>query len=159
MKRRSDGEPPHTPLEDWALRHRFTQPGTHDPLRSYIYAEQAPLMKLSPDEARFLQHWMYDEVHYQEGADPAKRLQLQNRVISADLAALIAAAVPDLADQEAAGLGPPPLEPPTWPWSEEGLVARVREARAALAGRIRVELSGSEGKLDEALQRTGFQRR
>jgi hypothetical protein len=27
---------------DWALRHRFTQPGTHKPLCDYTYAEQAP---------------------------------------------------------------------------------------------------------------------
>jgi hypothetical protein len=90
-------------------------------------------MKVSPDEELFLRHWMYDEVHYQDGQGPAKRLQIQNRVISADLAALAAAAIPDIADQEAAGLGPPPVEPPTWPWSEGALAARLAEARAALA--------------------------
>jgi hypothetical protein len=45
LKRQTDGETPATPLADWALRHRFTQPGTHQPLTGYTYAEQAP-----PDE-------------------------------------------------------------------------------------------------------------
>jgi hypothetical protein len=45
MKRQADGEPPTTSLPDWAMRHRFTQPGTHQPLTEYTYAEQAP-----PDE-------------------------------------------------------------------------------------------------------------
>jgi len=44
-KRSADGEPATTPLTTWALRHRFTQPGTHQPLTDYTYAEQAP-----PDE-------------------------------------------------------------------------------------------------------------
>lgn len=45
IKRLADGEPPQTSLADWALRHRFTQPGTQNPFCSYSYAEQAP-----PDE-------------------------------------------------------------------------------------------------------------
>jgi hypothetical protein len=44
-KKLADGEPASTSLEDWALRHRFTQPGTHPPLRGYLYAEQ-----VDPDE-------------------------------------------------------------------------------------------------------------
>jgi hypothetical protein len=92
-----------------------------------------PLMKLSRDEEVFLRHWMYDEFHYQDGHGPAKRLQLEHRAVPADLAVLIAAGVPDPADQEAAGLGPPPSEPPTWPWSDEVLQARLSEARTALA--------------------------
>ena len=40
-----DGEPPTTPLTAWALQHRFTQPGGHQPFGNYTYAEQAP-----PDE-------------------------------------------------------------------------------------------------------------
>jgi hypothetical protein len=44
-KKQADGEPTTTSLEDWALRHRFMQPGTHQPLTNYTYAEQAP-----PDE-------------------------------------------------------------------------------------------------------------
>jgi hypothetical protein len=42
VKMQSDGEPPATPLTDWALKHRFTQPGTHAPLANYTYAEHAP---------------------------------------------------------------------------------------------------------------------
>jgi len=45
-KKQADGEPAQTTLTDWALRHRFTQPGTHPPFSEYTYAEQAP-----PDEA------------------------------------------------------------------------------------------------------------
>src|SRR5207253_1992888 len=45
VKKQADGEPPATPIADWALRHRFTQPGTHQPFTGYTYAEQAP-----PDE-------------------------------------------------------------------------------------------------------------
>lgn len=92
-----------------------------------------PLMRLSRDEEVFLRHWMYDEVHYQDGAGPAKRLQLQHRASPADLAVLIAAAVPDPRDQEQAGLGPPPVEPPRWPWSEEAWGELRSKARAALA--------------------------
>jgi len=44
-KRGADGEPPTTPLTDWALRYRFLRPGSHPPLGNYTYAEQAP-----PDE-------------------------------------------------------------------------------------------------------------
>ena len=44
----ADGEPPDVSLEDWALRHRFRQPGTHDPFRGYTYAEQAPLDETVP---------------------------------------------------------------------------------------------------------------
>jgi hypothetical protein len=76
---------------------------------------------------------MYDEVHYTEGQGPAKQLQVQHCAVPADLAVLIAAAIPDLADQEAAGLGPSPVEPPIWPWSEDLLRARLAEARTALS--------------------------
>ncbi len=44
-KRQADGEPPDVSLDVWAQRHRFTQPGSHSPFKSYTYAEQAP-----PDE-------------------------------------------------------------------------------------------------------------
>ncbi len=90
-------------------------------------------MKLSRDEELFLRHWMYDEVHYQDGQGPAKRLQLKHGAIPADLATLIAAAIPEPADQETAGNGPPPAQPPMWPWSEETLRARLAQARALLA--------------------------
>jgi hypothetical protein len=99
-------------------------------------------MRLSREEETFLRHWMYDEVHYESSPGPAKRLQLQYRVAPADLAVLIAAALPDLAEQEAAGLGPPPAEVPTWPWSDTAVDARLTEARAVLAERAR-EATGS----------------
>lgn len=41
-KRAADGEPATTPLPVWALRHRFTQPASHQPLDGYTYAEDAP---------------------------------------------------------------------------------------------------------------------
>ena len=50
-----------------------------------------PLMKLSPEETHFLRHWMYEEMHYQEGGGPAKQLQRAHHVISANLAVIIAA--------------------------------------------------------------------
>lgn len=53
-----------------------------------------PLVKLSRDEELFLRHWMYDEVHYQDGLGPAKQLQVRYRAVPADLAVLIAAAFP-----------------------------------------------------------------
>lgn len=90
-------------------------------------------MKLSPDEALFLRHWMYDEVHYADGPGLAKRLQFQHQAMSADLAVLIAAAIPNPAEQEAAGIGPPPAEAPKWPWNKDSLRARVAQARAVLA--------------------------
>jgi hypothetical protein len=89
-------------------------------------------MKLSRDEELFLRHWIYDEAHYQDGIGSAKRLQVQHRVRPADLALLIAAALPDPAEQAAAGSGPPPAEPPSWPWSDETLRVRLVEARATL---------------------------
>ncbi len=89
-----------------------------------------PLMRLSRDEEIFLRHWMYDEVHYGEGQGPAKRLQVQHGADAADLAILIAASMPDPADQDAAGLGPPPTVPPVWPWPGGTLRARLADARA-----------------------------
>jgi hypothetical protein len=47
-KRTANGEPDTTALEDWALRHRFTQPGKSPPLRGYVYAEQAPANETVP---------------------------------------------------------------------------------------------------------------
>jgi hypothetical protein len=90
-----------------------------------------PLMKLPRDEELFLRHWIYD-VHYQQAQGPAKRLRLQHRAIPADLALLVAAAMPDTIDEEAAGPGPPPDEAPTWPWSEDTWQRRIVEARAFL---------------------------
>lgn len=45
VKKQADGEAPHVLLTDWAARHRFTQPGSHQPFGNYTYAEHAP-----PDE-------------------------------------------------------------------------------------------------------------
>ena len=87
-------------------------------------------MRLSRDEEMFLRHWIYDEAHYQEGPGAAKRLQLEHRAIPADLAVLIAAAIPDPVEQERAGMRRPTAELPCWPWTEESLRNRVEEARA-----------------------------
>jgi hypothetical protein len=62
-----------------------------------------PLMKLPPQELAFLRHWMYDEAHFQEGQGTAKRLQVTHGVAPADVALLIAAAIPDTREQDAAG--------------------------------------------------------
>ncbi len=94
-----------------------------------------PQMRLSPDEELFLLHWMYEEVHYRDGPGPAKRLQRDHHVLPAELAELIAAAIPDPADQAAAGDGPAPAGPPVWPWSEEQWPARLVEARTILSER------------------------
>jgi hypothetical protein len=48
LKKLADGEPPQTSLTDWALRHRFINPGTHEPLKGYQYAEQAPANEIVP---------------------------------------------------------------------------------------------------------------
>ena len=118
-----------------------------------------PLMKLSRDEEIFLRHWMCDEVHYGDGQGRAKQLQIQHQAVPADLAVLIAATMPDPADQEAAGLGPPPAEPPAWPWPGDALRKRLADARAALA----LDQAGPEPGFavmpDPALQRTRIARR
>jgi hypothetical protein len=102
------------------------------------------MMKLSPEEMRFLRHWMYDEMHYQEGRGPAKQLQREHHAISENLAVIIAAAMPDLAEQWAAGAGPPPAEPPTWPWSKAAIEARLAEASALLEGTGGRQVSGEK---------------
>jgi hypothetical protein len=53
------------------------------------------------------------------------------------LAILVAAAMPDLAEQAAAGAGPTPAVPRRWPWSGDALHNRVMEARSILADRQR----------------------
>src|SRR5437763_16248694 len=90
-------------------------------------------LKLSRDEELFLCHWMYDEMHYGAGAGPAKRLQIEQKVTPAEIAVLIAAAFPDPATQESAGLGPAPAQPPRWPWSPQSFQLRMAEARGGLA--------------------------
>ena len=61
--------------------------------------------------------------------------KVQHRVPPADLGILIAAAIPDLGEQEAAGNGPAPLTLPLWPWTEASLRNRLAEARNILAQR------------------------
>jgi hypothetical protein len=78
---------------------------------------------------------MYVETHYLDGPRPAKRLQVQREVSPADVGVLIAGTIPNPADQEAMGLGPPPAEGPKSPWSDEAFRGRVAEARAARAER------------------------
>jgi hypothetical protein len=48
LKKLADGESAATALTNWALRHRFTQPGTQLPFEDYIYAEDAPLDETVP---------------------------------------------------------------------------------------------------------------
>jgi hypothetical protein len=48
QKKQADGEPPTASLTDWALRHRFLQPGSHQPFAIYTYAEQAPSPETVP---------------------------------------------------------------------------------------------------------------
>ena len=93
-----------------------------------------PLMKLSPDEESFLRHWIYDEAHFRGGVGPAKRLQVEHRIVPADLAALVAAAIPDPAEQERAASSPP-TGVPTWPWSGDAFRMRLAEARSVLASK------------------------
>jgi hypothetical protein len=90
-------------------------------------------MKLSPDEDLFLRHWMFDEVHFRDGPGLAKKLQLEHRAAPADLATLVAAAIPDPAMQEVIGDSPPPTQVPRWPWSETSFRARIDDARGVLA--------------------------
>ena len=89
---------------------------------------------MSRDEELFLRHWVYDEAHYLSGVGPAKRLQVERRVSPADLATLVAAALPDPAEQEAA-TGCRPAGGAVWPWDDAAFRARVDEARAVLATR------------------------
>jgi hypothetical protein len=88
-------------------------------------------MKLSRDEDNFLRHWLFEEFHYERGAGPAKRLQLQHGVVPAELSVLVAAAIPDPAEQQAATLAPPKA-PPHWPWTANDFQARLADAHAVL---------------------------
>jgi hypothetical protein len=94
-----------------------------------------PLMRLSLDEELFVKHWLFEQFHYDSGPGPAKRLQIEHGGIPAELSILIAAAIPDPAQQKSAALGPPPIEPPSWPWTEQTFRTRVAQARATLAAR------------------------
>jgi hypothetical protein len=96
-------------------------------------------MKLSRDEEVFLRHWIHDEARYEQGQGEAKRLQLAHHVRPSDLAVLIAAAMPEPAEQLQAASGSPPAEPVCWPWTEEAFNARLDEARRWLG------LPGAQG--------------
>ncbi len=93
---------------------------------------KVPLMKLSREEEIFLRHWIYDEVHYKQGTGPAKRLQVAHKAPPAELAIIIAAAMTEPGEQESAAEGPPPTEPPVWPWTDEDCARRLAEARSFL---------------------------
>jgi hypothetical protein len=41
LRKDFDGEPAHVPLAEWARKHHWIEPGTHEPLSEYHYAEQA----------------------------------------------------------------------------------------------------------------------
>ena len=47
-KKLADGEPVTASLTDWALKHRFQQPGSHLPFADYTYAEQATAHEVVP---------------------------------------------------------------------------------------------------------------
>jgi hypothetical protein len=65
---------------------------------------------------------------------PPKKLQLERGVKPAELAELIAAAMPDPAEQQAAAqMQSPSL--PTWPWTPDSFRARLAQAREILAER------------------------
>jgi hypothetical protein len=100
-------------------------------------------MKLSRDEEAFLHHWLYDEFHFRAGPGPAKQLQLEHGVLSADLGVLVAAGI---LDQAAAASGPPPEAQPTWPWSEDLWHARLAEARATLDATNGIHQSVPDGE-------------
>src|SRR5262249_52741268 len=95
-----------------------------------------PRMKLSRDEEAFLRHWMYDEAHYRDGPGRAKALQVRHGVTPADLAVIIAAAIPDPADQQTIGAGPTPAGDPAWPWDDRSFRNRLTEAQAVLGHRF-----------------------
>jgi hypothetical protein len=48
IKKLADGEAATTLLADWALKYRFIQPGSHRPLTTYTYAEQATAHETVP---------------------------------------------------------------------------------------------------------------
>jgi hypothetical protein len=94
-----------------------------------------PRMKLSPEEELFLRQWMFDEVHFEEGQGPAKRQQVAQGVRPAKLSLLIAAALPNPAEQQAAVSESTRTPFPTWPWSVQSFRGRLGEAQAILASR------------------------
>jgi hypothetical protein len=93
-------------------------------------------MKLSREEESFLRRWMHDEVHYRDDRGPAKALQLRHGVAPADLAAIIAAGIPDSADQESSAADSPSGAPVIWPWTDADFHRRLAEARSIVFDRI-----------------------
>lgn len=93
-------------------------------------------MKLSRDEELFLRHWIHDEAHFLTGVGPAKRLQVERRIAPADLALLVAAAMPDPNEQEDAASSPVVTAAPRWPWEGDALRTRLVQARTVLAARL-----------------------
>ena len=91
-----------------------------------------PKMKLSREEEAFLHQWMRDEANFRDGPGPAKKLQIEHHVVPAQLAILIAAAIPD-PDDQAAIVADPAVAMTLWPWTDDSLNARLREAQTALA--------------------------
>src|SRR5436190_21676907 len=94
-----------------------------------------PRLTLPPEEELFLRQWMFDEVHFEEGQGPAKRLQVAMGVRPAELSLLIAAALPDPAEQQAAVSGADSSACPTWPWSVQSFQDRLGEAQAIIDSR------------------------
>ena len=94
-----------------------------------------PRLTLSPEEEFFLRQWMFDEVHFEEGQGPAKRPQVARGVRPAELSLLIAAALPDPTEQQAAVSGATRSACPIWPWSVQSFRDRLGEAQAILASR------------------------
>jgi hypothetical protein len=47
MKREFDGQP-HLSIEEWARTNYWLQPGTHEPLIGYSYAEETPIDEIVP---------------------------------------------------------------------------------------------------------------
>jgi hypothetical protein len=48
LRQEFDGEPSGVSLAEWARKNHWIEPGTHQPLSEYIYAEQAPVDETVP---------------------------------------------------------------------------------------------------------------
>jgi hypothetical protein len=48
LRKEFDGEPADALLADWAARNHWIEPGTHQPLSEYKYAEQVPADETVP---------------------------------------------------------------------------------------------------------------
>ena len=90
-------------------------------------------MKLSHEEDNFLRHWIHDEAHYEEEVGCGQAPSGPALYRPGGPRNYYPAAIPDLNEQEAAAFGPPPVEPPVWPWSDESFRSRLDEAKGTLA--------------------------